>query len=157
MNAPAPLSDQLQGAFPQAAVTPAAAFGPELTLAAGMEAAAVCAQLKSNAAFAFDILEDYTALDQGETFLLVLHLTASAEPLRRMTVKFSVAGTDAVVPTLSRLYGSAEWYEREIYDMFGIRFSGHPDLRRILLPEDWQGHPLRKDYQDPRMLRRPEE
>jgi NADH-quinone oxidoreductase subunit C len=55
-------------------------------------------------------------------------------------------GTDGVCPSLTAHYRGAEWMERECYDLLGVRFEGHPDLRRILLPEDWTGHPLRKDY-----------
>jgi NADH-quinone oxidoreductase subunit C len=55
-------------------------------------------------------------------------------------------GRDAACPSLTDLYRGASWMERECYDLFGIRFDGHPDLRRILLPQDWEGHPLRKDY-----------
>ena len=52
------------------------------------------------------------------------------------------------VPSLVKIWKTADWHEREVYDLVGVNFKGHPDLRRILLPEDWEGHPLRKDYQE---------
>lgn len=64
----------------------------------------------------------------------------------RIFIKAGVPETDPVVPTITRIYPGAEFPEREIYDMFGIKFAGHPDLRRILMPDDWVGHPQRKDY-----------
>jgi NADH-quinone oxidoreductase subunit C len=64
-------------------------------------------------------------------------------------LKVHVPREDAVVPTVEHLWGAANWHEREIFDMFGIRFSGNTDPRRILLPDDWIGHPLRKDWVDP--------
>jgi NADH-quinone oxidoreductase subunit C len=64
----------------------------------------------------------------------------------RLRVKVQVPGNDARCPTLSGVWRSANWAEREAYDLFGIHFDGHPDLRRILMPEDWEGFPLRKDY-----------
>jgi NADH-quinone oxidoreductase subunit C len=64
----------------------------------------------------------------------------------RARVRVQVPAADAVVPSLFELYPGTEAMEREVYDMFGIVFDGHPDLTRILMPEDWEGHPLRKDY-----------
>ena len=66
--------------------------------------------------------------------------------LRRFRLRVFPLDADPVVPTLSDLWPSADWAEREIYDLFGVRFEGHPDLRRILNPDDWKGYPLRKDY-----------
>jgi NADH-quinone oxidoreductase subunit C len=65
---------------------------------------------------------------------------------QRLRMKVRVHGEDAQVPTLTGLWPNANWYEREVYDLFGILFEGHPDLRRLLMPEDWEGHPARKDY-----------
>jgi NADH-quinone oxidoreductase subunit C len=61
-------------------------------------------------------------------------------------LKVRLSGGDAVVETLVTVWPGANWLEREIFDLFGIHFSGHPDLRRILLPDNWEGHPLRRDY-----------
>ena len=65
---------------------------------------------------------------------------------RRLRLKVRVPGDDVLVPSVSGVWPAAAWSEREAYDLFGIRFSDHPDMRRILMPDDWEGHPLRKDY-----------
>ena len=65
---------------------------------------------------------------------------------KRLRVKVRVPGTDPHMPTVSAVWKSMNWGEREVYDLFGIHFDGHPDLRRILMPDDWEGHPARKDY-----------
>jgi len=78
-------------------------------------------------------------------YSLVYHLL-SFDPPSRLRLKVGLTGKDPVTDTITGLWPSANWYEREIYDMFGIRFRGHPDLRRILNPNDWEGHPLRKSY-----------
>lgn len=65
---------------------------------------------------------------------------------QRVRLRVLLAGTDAVVDTVTTIWGGASFYEREIWDLMGIRFAGHPDLRRIMLPEEWEGHPLQKTY-----------
>jgi NADH-quinone oxidoreductase subunit C len=70
----------------------------------------------------------------------------SLEPPARLRIRVPVSGADPSVPSLTAVYAGANFYEREAYDLFGIDFPGHPDLSRILLPDEWEGHPLRKDY-----------
>jgi NADH-quinone oxidoreductase subunit C len=81
----------------------------------------------------------------AERFEVVVEL-ASIPHHRRLRVRCQVPGDDPAVPTLFELWPGSEAHERETYDMFGVRFDGHPDPTRILMPEDWEGHPLRKDY-----------
>ena len=83
--------------------------------------------------------------EQAPRFHAVYSLHSIQHNLR-VNLRVPVPGSTPTLPTLEEVYPSANWYEREIWDMFGIRFEGHSDLRRILMPADWQGHPLRKDY-----------
>ena len=94
----------------------------------------------------FDFLSDYTATDEDESprFFLVIHLMNLGSKAR-VRVKIRIAENETM-PTLIPLWEGANWAEREIFDMFGIHFDGHPDLRRILMDMCWEGHPLRKDY-----------
>jgi NADH-quinone oxidoreductase subunit C len=80
-----------------------------------------------------------------ERFEVTVNLL-SLSKRERVRVRCQVPESDPVVPTLVDLFAGADAPEREVFDMFGIRFDGHPDLTRILMPEDWEGHPLRKDY-----------
>ena len=101
----------------------------------------------------FDMLMDLTAVDylkfpgreDGPRFEVVYHLY-SVPHNHRVRLKVRLAEDDAVVATATRLWPIANWLEREVWDMFGIRFDGHPDLKRLLLYEEFVGHPLRKDY-----------
>ena len=98
-------------------------------------------------------LDDYTAIDESARrhrdqypdFTLVFHLLA-LDPPTRIRLKVPLHGEYPETGSISDLWPNANWYEREIYDMFGIRFAGHPNLRRILMPPDWKGHPLRKSH-----------
>jgi NADH-quinone oxidoreductase subunit C len=107
----------------------------------------------------FSFLAEMTAADywpKEPRFEVVYHLAAigvadfprpgmGGTP-RRLRVKTRVDGSVAELPTLIGVWPNADWYEREVYDLFGVVFAGHPDLRRLLMPEDWDGHPARKDY-----------
>ena len=89
-------------------------------------------------------LESLTAVDLRESFTLVYHF-ANFDELCRTVVHASLA-KEAQAPTISQVYPGADWYEREVYDLFGIKFAGHPNLKRILLPDDADFHPLLKDF-----------
>ena len=103
----------------------------------------------------FDRLGWLTAVDWGEEFELVCRLQ-SREMQTGMFLKCRIPREKPIACSLTPLWPSANWHEREVYDLFGIEFKDHPDLRRILLPDDWVGHPLRKDYEDDRMIKRPD-
>lgn len=108
---------------------------------------------RDDARLAFDMLMDLTAMDlskfpgreDGPRFEVVYHLY-SVRHNHRLRLKVRVDEDDPVVPTAAGLWPIANWFEREVWDMFGVRFAGHPDLRRLLLYEEFVGHPLRKDY-----------
>ncbi len=103
----------------------------------------------------FDRLGMVTAVDTGDEFELVYRVQ-SREMHAGIFVKTRVARDVASIASVNDLWPAANWQEREVFDMFGIVFEGHPDLRRILLTDDWVGYPLRKDYEDDRIIRRPD-
>lgn len=103
----------------------------------------------------FDRFGMVTAVDRVTEFELVYRL-ASRKLSAAVFLKTRVGRGQPVIASLCDVWPAANWHEREAWDLFGIRFEGHPDLRRILLPEEWEGFPLRKDYSDSRMIRRPD-
>jgi NADH-quinone oxidoreductase subunit C len=115
--------------------------------------AEVCLELRDNRATYFDFLSNLSGVDYGlddSRFGVVYHLS-SIPYHSQLTLKVSKANERTQdelpsFPSVSSVYKTAEWHEREAYDMVGIFFENHPDMRRILLPDDWEGFPLRKDY-----------
>jgi NADH-quinone oxidoreductase subunit C len=105
-----------------------------------------CLFLKSDRQF--ERLSTVTAVDRYPSqprFEVVYHLQSIARN-QRLRLKCRLAGDRPEIDSITVVWRSANWFEREVFDLFGIRFRNHPDLRRILMPEDWEGHPLRKDY-----------
>ena len=139
--------DKLEAAFPR---MPRSEFRGQARVVVSREALfAVLSWLKTQAGF--DLLVDVTCVDYlnyrdaKDRFGLV-YLLASTETNERLTVRTFLNEPDLSVPSAVPLWEGANWLEREVYDMFGITFTGHPDLRRILMPDEFEAYPLRKDY-----------
>jgi NADH-quinone oxidoreductase subunit C len=119
----------------------------ELTLEiAAAKIASVCGFLKYDQKFVR--LSSVTGVDRYPAeprFEVVYHLH-SVEKNQRVRLKCRVNGAEPAIESVTSVWRGANWYEREVFDLFGIRFTNHPGLRRIMMPEDWEGHPLRKDY-----------
>ncbi len=121
---------------------------PELLVRAD-RIAEICQYLNSTPGLEFNYLINLTAVDWANYFELVYHLH-SIRTGRTVTLRARVDHDDPVVPSVAGIWEAANFQERETYDLFGIRFDGHPDLKRILLYDEFEGHPLRKDYGLPR-------
>jgi NADH-quinone oxidoreductase subunit C len=138
----------LLAAFPDAGLQLSYWLG-DWTVIAGLDRLPDLARfLHDDPASLFDFCSDVTATDwparASQRFDLVYCLYSTT---RRHRIRIKVrAGEHDGVPSVTSVWPAANWLEREVFDMFGVRFAGHPDLRRILMPEDWQGHPQRKDY-----------
>jgi NADH-quinone oxidoreductase subunit C len=112
----------------------------------------VAAYLAGDVELSFNSLMCLTGMDLDEELGVVYHLF-STKYNHRITLKVMVPKDSPKVPTVEGIWPTAGWHEREAFDLIGVEFEGHGDLRRILLPEDWEGHPLRKDYEFPKDYR----
>lgn len=107
-----------------------------------------CALLQEDAGLKFNFLSDLTCVDrypQEPRFEVNYHLLSHSRK-ERVRLKVKLAGDDASLESITSVWPGANFFEREVYDLFGVRFLGHPNLRRLLMPDNWDGHPLRKDY-----------
>jgi NADH-quinone oxidoreductase subunit C len=109
---------------------------------------AVARALRDRPDLRFDLLVDLIAVDflPREPRFEIVYLLVSIEHRARLRLKVRLGGADAHVSSVSSIWPAANWLEREVWDLFGVVFDGHPDPRRLLMPEDWEGFPLRKDY-----------
>jgi len=108
----------------------------------------LCGRARTHPDLQFNLLSDATCVDRfpAEPRFELNYQLVSIPKRHRITLRVRVPGSDPVVDSLCPVWPGANWLEREIFDLFGIQFTGHPDLRRILLPNDFEGHPLRRDY-----------
>lgn len=110
---------------------------------------AIALFLRDEESLQFDNLSCLSGVDYDKDNLAVVYHLVSYALNQSLIVKCLIPKSDPKIQTVSDVWAAAEWHEREAYDLVGMVFEGHPDLRRILLPDDWEGHPLRKDYKVP--------
>ncbi len=143
-----PVVDKLRAWDPQV-IAEVIVFRGETTLVVPRQhLRRVAEYLLSEPSLRFSFLSDISTVDRFPVeprFEVNYHLL-SLDRRARLRLKVRVPGSDAVVPTVTGVWPTANWHERENFDLFGVRFEGHPDLRRILMPDEWEGYPLRKDY-----------
>ena len=148
-SAPSPIAAALQREHPEWAAEVVAALGETTIVLSREHIVAACAFLKAAPGLEFNFLADLCGYDRGPEeeprFEVNYHLFSTTKH-HRVRLKVVLTDDDIHVPTVSTVWRTANWHERETYDLFGVIFDDHPDLRRILLPEDWQGHALRKDF-----------
>ena len=140
--------EMLQTAFPDA-IQDIVRFRGDITIQVEREPIAdVCRYCRDTKGLEYNFLSDVTGIDYypQEPRFAVAYQLYSMPHNRSLCLKVYLSGDDLSLPSVTPVYPAANWSEREVYDLFGIAFTGHPDLRRILMPENWDGHPLRKDY-----------
>jgi len=147
---PQEIADKLKAGFSEAIleVKIEGAIDPYVKIAAS-KLADLALFLRDDPETQFDFLMCLSGMDNGKGLLGGVYNLYSITKRHKITLKVEVPADKAEIPSVSSLWPTANWHEREAYDLFGIRFTGHPDLRRILLPEDYPGHPLRKDFKVP--------
>lgn len=146
--APKEIIERIQKRFPEAVASVSEGPVDPYAVLRRDDLVRVCRFLMGDPELLFNYCSSVGGVDDTRTFWVVYHLY-SIPKSHSITLKVDAGRDDPWVPSVSELWPGANWHEREAYDLYGIRFEGHPDLRRILLPEDWPGHPLRKDYRFP--------
>ncbi|HEX8888793.1 MAG TPA: NADH-quinone oxidoreductase subunit C [Pyrinomonadaceae bacterium] len=148
-NTPSPLVAALQRQNPEWVGEVIEAFNEVTVIVPRAKVVEVCSFLKTAPGLEFNMLADLCGVDRGPEeeprFEVNYHLFSTTK-YHRMRLKVLLNDEDTHVETVTTVWRTANWHERETFDLMGIIFDGHPDLRRILLPEDWEGHALRKDF-----------
>lgn len=144
------LHDKIRSKFPESVIESKTEGAADPYLKIKPEAVAeVAAFLRGDEALKFDSLMCLSGADYGKGTLGVIYNLFSMDLRHKLNLKVEVAKETPDVPSVARIWPTADWHEREAFDLIGIMFVNHPDLRRILMPYDWEGHPLRKDYKTP--------
>jgi NADH-quinone oxidoreductase subunit C len=150
--------DHLRQALPDVAIEELPSVDQPCLLVPAASIDEVARVLRTHPQLQYHVLAELTAVDLWPVeprFEVVYHFVSmgvhalgdvNAPAPARLRVKVRLSGDAAALPTIVDTYVNADWYEREVYDLFGFLFNGHPDLRRILMPDEWEGHPARKDY-----------
>ena len=136
----------LRSLFPAVALEPGESIDQPVIRVPVASLIEVCRALRDHADLGFILLADITAVDwwpREPRYEVVYHLSSMTQRLR---LKVTVEGSSPRLPTVQAIWPAAGWLEREVWDMFGIVFNDHGDLRRLLMPDEWEGHPLRKDF-----------
>jgi len=148
-STPSPLVTALQREHPEWITEVREVFGEVTAIVRREHIQAVCSHLKTSPEARFDFLADLCGVDRGPEeeprFEVNYHLFSTTIH-HRLRLKVLLTEDDLHVLTVTNVWRTANWHERETFDLFGVIFDGHPDLRRILLPDDWQGYALRKDF-----------
>lgn len=140
--------DALRNAFPETFQGAEEFRGDVTVMVAGEQIVDVCRYCRDTRGLEYNFLSDVTAVDylpQEPRFGVLYHVYSMLHN-RSLCLKVMLPEEDPTVSSVTDIYPAANWFEREVYDLMGITFTGHPDLRRLLMPEDWDGHPLRKNY-----------
>ena len=140
--------DQLKQTFGDSILEAGSLYGNEWAQVSAEKIVEVVRYLKETRGLEFNMMMDLCGVDypeRAERFEVVYHLY-SLSTKKRIRLKVRVTEANPTVPSITSLYKAANWFERECFDLFGIRFEGHPNLKRILLYDEFEGHPLRKDY-----------
>ncbi len=142
------IAANVTGSLGEGAVTVKSDGEPCLVVEPAM-ALAVMRELRDRPGLEFGYLRCLSGQDLPPDRMAVVYHLSSISSRGKLTVRIEVSRERPAVPSVVGIWPTADWYEREAYDLLGIDFPGHPDLRRIMLPDDWEGHPLRKDWKDP--------
>lgn len=147
---------RLKAQYPQQGIELDVAINPDCILLPPELVPEALQFLRDDPDTQMDYFDFSTCIDHPPERIDLIYSLHSLEKQHRVQLKVALDRYNPCIPTVSHVWKNAEWNEREIYDLFGVFFTGHKDLRRLMMPEDWEGHPLRRDYAHPNLVKRPD-